>query len=161
MRLCVWGMLVLSVLGAGCGRKQQDSVTPAVGKVSMEAVYTDYPRFREAAQAVRIDEAAAQRLAASERDIVFMVFLGTWCSDSEEHVPVFHELMRAANNPHFQIEYYGVDRKKDDGLGLARRFEIEYVPTFILLEGSEELGRIVETPTVSIGQDILAIVEGT
>ncbi len=160
MRSFVSGVLVLLMLGAGCGRKQQDAVAPVIGKVKMEDVYTNYPRFLEAAQAARIDGTVVQRLAAVDRDIVFMVFLGTWCSDSEEHVPVFHELLRAANNSHFQIEYYGVDRKKDDGLGLARRFEIERVPTFILMEGSEELGRIVETPTVSIGQDIASILEG-
>jgi hypothetical protein len=34
------------------------------------------------------------------------------------------------------------------------------VPTFVLLEKNKEIGRIVETPQVSIGQDILNILEG-
>lgn len=152
-------MLLLVFIGS-CGQQVEQETSPAVGRVTMSDIYRDYPRFRQVAEDFEPDENVIQRLQGTKRGVTCKVFLGTWCSDSEEHVPPFDRLMEAAANPNLSVEYYSVDRDKNDGLGLARRFDIRFVPTFVILEGEREIGRIVETPRVSVGEDLLDILEG-
>ena len=161
MRTIVIGLVLLLVFFCACAQKNQDEKGILVGKLKMNDVYRTCPRFRQIRSAYEPDEGVVQRLRDIERPIRVKVFLGTWCSDSEEHVPPFDALFKAVANPQFEVEYYGVDRDKSDGLGLAQRFKIQYVPTFIFFEDSKEIGRIVETPTMSIAEDVLNILEGT
>jgi thiol-disulfide isomerase/thioredoxin len=160
MRMVLLGTMVLMIFSFSCAEKKKATGEVMVGKLTMESVYKKCPHFLEAAREFNLDEGLVQQLKDVNRDITIMVFLGTWCSDSEEHVPPFHELVKAAENPRLRVEYFGVDRQKNDGLGLARRFDIQYVPTFIVLEGEKEIGRIVEKPKISIGQDLLNILRG-
>ena len=155
----MWCVL-LALLLAACGEGERSEVGVLVGTVTMEDVYRTCPGFRRTSEQYDPNEDIVQKLRVLDRRITFVVFLGTWCSDSEEHVPPFERLMTAVSNPNFRVEYYGVDRQKNDGLGLAERFGITYVPTFILFEEGREIGRIVERPTVSIGVDVLDIIEG-
>ena len=160
MKTKMIGLLLLVVLFATCAQKEKTDECLLVGKLILDDVYRTCPRFRQVAEQYEANKDVVQRLKEIDRPITCNVFLGTWCSDSEEHVPPFEELLEAANNPNISVAYYGVDRKKDDGIGLAQKYNIHYVPTFVFLEKGLEIGRIVETPTVSIGEDVLNILEG-
>ena len=131
-----------------------------MGKLTMEEVYHSYLQFRNVSEQYKPDEEVVQRLRAVHRHVAFRVFIGTWCSDSEKHVPPFDVLLREVSNPYFTVEYYGVNRDMCDGIRMARGFNIQYVPTFIIIENNTKIGRVVETPKVSIGEDILNILEG-
>ncbi|UCE20438.1 MAG: thioredoxin family protein [Gemmatimonadota bacterium] len=155
--LCV---VLLALLIGACGKQEEAEKDVLMGKLTMAEVYASSPKFRQNSERSRPDEAVVQRLRAIQRHITFRVFLGTWCSDSEEHVPPFEVLMEEVKNPFFVVEYYGVNRDMCDGIRMARSHNIQYVPTFVLLEKNKEIGRIVETPQVSIGKDILNILEG-
>ena len=152
-------MLLVLLLGA-CAPKEKVETNVLMGKLTMDEVYRSCPKFRHVSEHHKPDEAVVGRLRAIQRHITFRVFMGTWCSDSEEHVPPFDVLMREVGNPYFIVEYYGLNRDMCDGIRMARGFNIQYVPTFVLIENNKEIGRIVETPTVSVGVDILNIMEG-
>ena len=144
-----------------CGQQENSSgKTPLKGRVTMGDVYRDFPRFRQVGEDFTPDTTVIRRLKETDTPFTVKVFLGTWCSDSREHVPPFDRLLKAAGNPMFTVEYYALDRKKEDGLGVAGKFEITYVPTFVILKEGREVGRIVETPQVSIGDDLLSILGG-
>jgi len=65
--------------------------------------------------------------------------------------------MELVQNSHLTFKLFGLDRSKRDADGLAEKYQIEFVPTFVVLQDDEEIGRIVETPIVSIEQDLVEI----
>ena len=50
-----------------------------------------------------------------------------------------------------------VDRTKEEPKAEVEGYEIEYVPTLIFYREQKEIGRIIETPELSLEEDILAI----
>lgn len=90
-------------------------------------------------------------------NIQILVFLGTWCPDSQREVPRFLKIMDLIQNSHISYKLFGLDRTKKDPEGLAENHQLEFVPTFIVLQNDTELDRIVERPMVSIEQDLADI----
>ena len=112
-------------------------------------IYADYVPDSE-----RI--AALKNMAA---EVTIDVYLGLWCGDSKEHVPVFLKIVDALDTAGLQVRWYGVGRKADpEQKYYVEEREVERVPTFIICSGGEEKGRIVETPKLSILEDMLAII---
>jgi thiol-disulfide isomerase/thioredoxin len=89
-------------------------------------------------------------------DIV--IVLGTWCHDSKEQVPRFYRVLDDAGFPDDPITLIAVDGKKTGGKLDISHLGIELVPTFIFYRKGEEIGRIVETPEVSLEADMLSII---
>ena len=85
------------------------------------------------------------------------VFLGDWCSDSKKHVPAFVKTMEFADNTNIRITYMNMTPDKKEPAGLLAGWNILNVPTFVVLSNGREAGRIVETPKVSIEQDLADI----
>jgi hypothetical protein len=54
-------------------------------------------------------------------------------------------------------QYYFLDLNKKSPEGLERKYKIEYVPTFIVLQNGKELGRIVEKIKQPIEEEVLSI----
>lgn len=86
------------------------------------------------------------------------VVLGTWCSDSQREVPRFVKILDFLNFPSDKVLFINVNREK---IGLSNEVEglgIDFVPTFIIYENGEELGRIIETPENSLEEDLIKFV---
>lgn len=88
------------------------------------------------------------------------VFMGTWCSDSQQHVPVLVRILEAANYDLQKITLIAVDEDKKTPENWEEDHTIEYVPTIILWRHEKELGRIVEYPMQTLEEDLLKIVTG-
>ena len=61
--------------------------------------------------------------------------------------------------PQEKLRIFGVDRKKESFEGDITSMNIELVPTFIFYENEKEIGRIIETPEISLESDMLKIFE--
>ena len=84
-----------------------------------------------------------------------LVVLGTWCSDSHELVP---QLFKVADLVGWEkIELIGVDRKKQCSSIDIKPLNIEYVPVIMVFKDKKLMGKIVETTTVTIEDDLLKI----
>lgn len=82
-----------------------------------------------------------------------LIILGTWCSDSREHLPALMKVCDLAGIT--DIELIGVNHKKTStGLDLST-YQIEYVPLIIVYVNGKEKGRIIESPKKSIEADLL------
>jgi hypothetical protein len=93
----------------------------------------------------------------SEKSVTFTVVMGIWCSDSREHVPRFFKVIYDAGFGQADVTMIGVDRKKQAaGIDIAY-YKIEKVPTIIVYSDEVELGRIIETPGVSVEADLARI----
>jgi thiol-disulfide isomerase/thioredoxin len=82
------------------------------------------------------------------------VFFGDWCTDSKKHVPALIKTMEFADNKNIQVEYIDVSRDKTEPSVLVKQWNIEKVPTIIVLSDGKEAGRIVETPKKTVDQDL-------
>jgi len=107
-------------------------------------------------------------LSYSRRDVTITCVLGTWCSDSRREVPRFWKLLDLIDVPDLELVMLAVGRTDapeaavwldDNGVapGYRERFAIEFVPTFIVTEDGVEIGRIIETPEISLEADLAAI----
>ncbi|TAL68661.1 MAG: thioredoxin [Bacteroidetes bacterium] len=94
---------------------------------------------------------------ATNYGVDFLIFAGSWCSDSETELPKLYKLITGAGIFPDKILLYGVDRQKNEPSGTANYYKIEKVPTLVLEVEGEEIGRIVETPKLSWEEDILNI----
>jgi len=86
-----------------------------------------------------------------------LVVLGTWCHDSQEQVPRFFKILDQLDYNTSLVEIICVDRKKAAGTTDISHLDIERVPTFIFYADDIEVGRIIETPVLSIEEDLLNI----
>ena len=131
------------------------------GRLSQKELASRYAWFEEGKQKYVPDENTVQALLPYSRHLRFIVVMGTWCSDSQMHVPRFFKLMGALQIPEERIELIGVDRKKQCSKADLSALHVGYVPTFVVLYQGKEVGRIVENPEVSLEQDLLQMLRNT
>ncbi|MBK8565258.1 MAG: thioredoxin family protein [Saprospiraceae bacterium] len=109
--------------------------------------------FRPAYDAYQVDKAALANADLAGVDL--LVFMGTWCEDSQRELPHFYKILDHLGHPEGRLRVVALDnhpdRRKTSPDGAEKGWNIEYVPTFIFLKNGKELGRIVETPAVSLG----------
>jgi len=94
-----------------------------------------------------------------QEDVAIVVFMGTWCSDSQMYVPAFFRIL---DEMEFlgEVQLIGVDKDKKTPTGSATENDITNVPTFIFYRDGKEINRIVESPVAFLEDDILAILSG-
>jgi len=90
-------------------------------------------------------------------EVTITTVLGTWCSDSRREVPRFVRILKEINFPEDQHKLICVDRTKDAFFVDVKEMDIKLVPTFIIYLDGVETGRIVETPVISLEQDLIDI----
>ena len=116
--------------------------------------YNDYP----------VDSPAADGLKSRLAGKQLKIFMGTWCGDSRREVPRIFRILDYCGIPSSSTELIMVDNNdstykqspghEEKGLYLFR------VPDLLIYDGEKELGRIVESPVVSLEKDLLAILNG-
>ena len=111
-----------------------------------------YPRFGERYDTVQVSGEMIE-LIREAKGGEWLVFFGTWCSDSWREIPAF---LKVADNVGIDsIRFYGLNRSKKSPQQFEEPFDITLVPTIILLRGGREVGRIEERPVGSIEDDML------
>ncbi|MCP4144008.1 MAG: thioredoxin family protein [bacterium] len=115
------------------------------------------------------DYALVDELSKVDFPVGILCVLGTWCGDSVREVPRFVKLLNVTENPNFKLKMLGVGRKdnelaleweKQNGfeVGVRAKYGIEFVPTFIFYKDGVEIGRIIESPEVSLESDMIYII---
>ncbi|MCA0154361.1 thioredoxin family protein [Winogradskyella vincentii] len=94
-------------------------------------------------------------------DYKIMLFMGTWCSDSQREVPRLYKILEACNYPMNQLTVVALSREanlykqspqhEEEGLNIHR------VPTIIFYKDGKEVNRIIEEPIKNLEEDILNI----
>jgi thiol-disulfide isomerase/thioredoxin len=130
-----------------------------VGKTSQGSLFRDYPFFWNRYRDYTPRKDVVDKIAGIHGSFDILVFFGTWCKDSVSEVPKILRILDAAGNKDIKLALYGVDRSKKEGLGMSEKFDIQRVPTTIVLRDGKELGRIVEYPEKSNEEDLLRILE--
>lgn len=93
-----------------------------------------------------------------------LVFMGTWCSDSQREVPALMKILEQADFPEDQLKIVGVYDKgpfyKTSPNGEHWGLQIKMVPTILFLKNGKEANRIVESPIETLEKDIAKITTG-
>lgn len=92
-----------------------------------------------------------------------VMYLGTWCGDSKREVPRMLKILDAADVEKNQVKLIMLDNKdstyKQSPGHEEKGLNIHRVPTFIIYEHDKEIGRIVESPVVTLEKDLFSIVK--
>lgn len=108
----------------------------------------------------KADTLIIKKLSTIDLDsLKITLVIGTWCSDSRREVPRLFKIIDELQFPKEKSKIFGVDRKKESYEGDIAALNIELVPTFIFYVNEKEIGRIIETPEVSLESDMLKILE--
>lgn len=122
---------------------------------------TAFKWFKQNMQYGRADDAAVNAFKKNMGKFSVIVFVGTWCEDSQNMLPVFYRLADKAAIPADNIFLIGVDRSKTTSQNLQKAFNVTLIPTFIVMKDGKEVGRVVEYGKYGqIDKDLGEIVNG-
>jgi thiol-disulfide isomerase/thioredoxin len=90
-------------------------------------------------------------------------FMGTWCGDSKREVPKFYKVLEEAQFLLDRLTMVAVSRDRDTYKqspgGEEEGLNVHRVPTFIIYKDGKEVNRIVESPVISLEEDMLHILQ--
>lgn len=119
----------------------------------------NYTWFKNNYEKAKVSEENIAILKDRLNDIRFVVFLGTWCSDTHALLPSFIKLLDKIEYPNEKLQLYGVDRNKETKGIEHRLYHIEKVPTIILMRDNNEVGRITEYVEKNIQTTLMQLIE--
>lgn len=180
MNIIIVGLFGI-VMGLGCSGTQKNRATVEIketaktaepaqpqaviltGWLDAQTLLQKVPGYREDYDAYLPNAVAVSELRECTVETMITVFLGTWCPDTARELPRFLRALDAANNPLVKVKYFGVNRGFREKDETAKSMAIIAVPTFIITSGDKEIARIIETPELSIEEDVamaLATLQG-
>ena len=163
--LMVLFLLLVAYTSAGqhSFKKFEDDKTGTTtfkGRMTLADIYRE-PSFdwmRNGVDEYKPAQPAIDVLKAKLRQYHLIVFMGTWCGDSQDLMPKLYKVLDKAGYPLTDITLYGVDRDKATGTGEDKTYGMTLVPTIIVMDGKREAGRITESIDNSMEEDLAAIV---
>ncbi|WP_339718992.1 thioredoxin [uncultured Paraglaciecola sp.] len=152
-------LAVLVIVSVGCGSTEQPSAKsePFTGVISASQLIAEYPQFRSGYQQYQPSSAEIAAVKSLSGKSLIVLF-GTWCHDSEREVPRLLKLLDLSGVELQNLSLHGVNYSKQEPSNLHELHALKYSPTIILMQGENELGRIVEKPIVSLGEDLAGFV---
>lgn len=152
-------LAVLVIVSVSCSavEKKRAKSEPYTGAISASQLISEYPHFRLAYdqyQPSPAEIAAAKSLSGKSLVVLF----GTWCHDSEREVPRLLKLLDLSGVELQSLSLHGVSYNKREPNNLHEIYELKYSPTIVLMQGDNELGRVVEKPKLSLGEDLASFV---
>jgi thiol-disulfide isomerase/thioredoxin len=133
------------------------------GIISREVLLADtsFKWYAENLKGYTPNTGALEGLKKQKDSIQLLVFMGTWCEDSQTIIPKFFTLTDAAGFSKDRITLLGVDREKKTLSHLAEALNITNVPTIIVFQNGKEAGRVVEYGKSGLFDKDLAEILGT
>lgn len=87
-----------------------------------------------------------------------LIFMGTWCEDTQRELPRFFKILEHVGYRFNRVDMIAVDDHPDRYKQSPQRedetWNIETIPTFILLQDGKEIGRIAEYPEDTLERDL-------
>jgi thiol-disulfide isomerase/thioredoxin len=125
---------------------EKDGTKIIRGFISQNDLATDssFKWYSATYKATKPMGATVQAFQSGKDSVHILAFGGTWCDDTKQILPKVYATADAAGFSKDRITLMGVDRNKKAIQHLSEAFGITNVPTFIVLKGGKEVGRVVE-----------------
>ena len=134
------------------GRVDWDGLTRAPYNEWFGSYYRDYS----------VDSFTLSTINDGMEDIEIIMFLGTWCEDSQVQTPPFYKILDHLGFDINKMTVYALERLETMELVSPQEDEsaygIGFVPTMIFLRKGKELGRITEYPELTLERDLVDII---
>lgn len=101
-------------------------------------------------------ESQVSVLKEGKGKLKYLVFGGTWCSDTHFILPKFFKLMEAATIDDKDISFFATDRNKKTIGNITEVLNITNVPTIIVMKEGKEVGRVIEYGSTGMWDQELA-----
>ena len=101
-------------------------------------------------------EAQVNVLKEGKGKVKYLVFGGTWCSDTHFILPKFFKLTEAAEIAEKDISFFATDRNKKTIGNITEVLNITNVPTIIVMKDGKEVGRVIEYGSTGMWDQELA-----
>ncbi len=114
--------------------------------------------FNEGYENYTADETAIDELREYSNQVSeVVIIMASWCPDTRRELPYMLNILDKINFPQTGTIIYAVDRKKKNDVEALKKYNFTHVPTFIFYDGDTEIGRIVESPTITLEEDMVNI----
>jgi len=165
MRIRLLSTLVLLSLVFACKQNPQSALPTLAETTEGETIYlgtitkenlnnnTYTPWFEPAYENFQVPEEWIKQHKPLAKKLEFIILMGTWCSDSQREVPGMIRLIEALDRDD-QLKIYALDEFKQSEGGIEKTWNVEQVPTLIVLDKGEELNRIDEFPLDTLEADL-------
>ena len=141
-----------------------DTETKVLKGIISRAVLEGDPAFawfKDNMQYGTADAYAVDMFKQKSEKFSVLVFAGTWCHDSQNLLPKLYRLFDKSGYPENKVTLVAVDRKKTSTNNLPKKWKLESVPTFIVVQNGKEMGRVVEYgKTGNMEKELAEIVAG-
>jgi thiol-disulfide isomerase/thioredoxin len=150
-------LLLFSFCGTGILSAQIGFEVILVGSAPRSVLQAEelFPWFGVAYRSYVPEPETLEKIKSSSPGKKFLVFVGTWCTDTKRELPRFLKVTDGAGIPKEDIQLIFVDRNKKAKDNSTEENKIVNIPTFILLVDGKEKGRIVEETKQSMEKDLL------
>jgi hypothetical protein len=162
MKRMILGLLLL--LPAVLMAQDEEKKGYPVGKVERKILFSSRNKetFLPEYNNYIPDEASVKIIKEYRNRVKMKIVMGFWCDDSKVQVPRMLKILDEAkwdaeSDDHLKI--FGVDENKQAGFEGFKALSIVNVPTFIVYYDDMEIGRIVESPKVSLEKDLVEILK--
>lgn len=153
MKNFLMALVVMVSMGCTAANEHKKNPMDYKGAISASELISEYPQFQSMYDSYEPSDTELTAIKSIEGKSL-MVLFGTWCHDSEREVPRLLKLLQVADVKLEELSLIGVDRNKQEPGNRHSQFALKYTPTIILLDGDKELGRVIEKPQVSLGEDL-------
>ena len=115
-----------------------------------------YKWYQDAYDGYEPNFSTIEKIAESLNDAKIKLIMGTWCEDSQTHVPALMKILEVSGYDNSNLEIIAVNRDKNEPQSLLEGLSVDLVPTIILYKEDKELGRITENPANATLEEDLA-----
>jgi thiol-disulfide isomerase/thioredoxin len=152
--------IVVTILLFGCNNTIESPQNKmAIGIINSQQLLAEYLPFSRQFHHFTLTSEQVAQVQAWPNDIVIDVYFGSWCHDSQREVPILLKALTV--NPALKTHLIGVDWSKQDPQGLAKKANINFTATFIVLKNGQEIGRVIERPKINLISDLNNIIMKT
>ncbi|MEN8248442.1 MAG: hypothetical protein ABFS32_05885 [Bacteroidota bacterium] len=166
-------LLIAVVLAFGCTSEpplNQETVnyndeTILVGEINWDGLNKEGHKewFAPGYLDYQVDAETLDYVGENLNDVEVVMFLGTWCSDSQQQVPQFYKILDYVGYDINTMTVYALERKLEPRRlvspgGEEAEYAIELVPTMVFYRDGAEIGRITEYPEKTLEKDLVEIV---
>ena len=137
----------------------QDKKERLVGKFTLQQILDHDKEYADAAFIYIPDPEALAVFQDLKEPVKILLFLRTDCPDCVREVPRFAKIIELAANDNIQVEAVAVNRMKSQPADLVKGWNLELVPTFIVIKDGKEIGRVVEKAEDKLEKDIAKLLK--
>jgi thiol-disulfide isomerase/thioredoxin len=153
----IFNVIVLALVSFEAVSQNKDG--QLIGEVTSDQILESNRIFKVYVERYEPEPKAVEFIKSMNGNYSIVVFFGSWCRESTKYIPGLVKTFRLVDNDQISIKYIGVDEQKKIPTEFLKLFDIEYIPTVVVLKDSKELGRIVDRPQLPIETELVQILK--